>query len=273
MKNEVDLRVVPAEKIYEDAAKLFVSAANEAAQWRGVFRVALSGGSTPKGLYSLLAEDYADRVPWDKVHIYFGDERCVPPDDPESNFKMVHDAMLARINIPEANIHRMKGEIDPEEAAADYERDLIESFGLQPGELPIFDLILLGIGPDGHTASLFPESHAICETKRLVVATYVEKLDSTRLTLTPPVLKSARKVLFLIAGSEKAAALKHVLESDYQPGHYPAQLLRKAEGEVVWLVDKLAMGSQVAAVDALKGAADWEGDLRKMREDRYPGNW
>ena len=222
------------------AASLFFAEATRAIDERGVFRVALSGGSTPRGVFSRLADDPALRSPinWTNVLFFFGDERHVPPDHPDSNYRMAAEAMLDRLPIDRAHVYRMKGE-DPDaaRAAAEYEAALGAAFELKPGELPRFDLLMLGMGPDGHTASLFPGTGALHETRRLVVANHVSQLNTDRITLTAPVLNAAAMVLFLVTGADKAPALKDVLEGPYDPERFPSQLVRPAHGEVLWFVD------------------------------------
>src|SRR5919106_3561589 len=183
------------------AADYFTYLAGEVAARSARFTVALSGGSTPKSVYALLASDgYRERIPWHQVHLFWGDERCMPPDHPESNYRMVRESLLAKIKIPNENVHRMPAEKEPGVAAVEYEAMLKESFHLSTGSLPRFDLILLGIGEDGHTASLFPQSDAVAEVERLVVASRAQQKDLYRLTLTLPVLNHAADVVFLVAG-------------------------------------------------------------------------
>ena len=203
------------------------------------FTWALSGGSTPRGLYRLLASDpYRERLPWLGVHFFWSDERHVPPDHPESNFRMAREAMLDHVPAPPGNVHRIRAEEpDAERAALLYEEELRSFFALSPGEWPRFDLVLLGLGKDGHTASLFPGSAAVRERERLVVAPWVEALQAFRITLTPPVLSHARRALFMVSGAEKAAALRGVLEGERDPDCYPAQAV---EGNRLWLVDRAA---------------------------------
>lgn len=224
------------------AAELFVRLADEAisAPWR--FAVALSGGSTPKALYALLAtEQFRRRVPWSRVHLFWGDERCVPPDHPESNFRMAREVLLDKVPIPAQNIHRMPAEQeDPRLAAAAYEERLRVFFALEAGEVPRFDLILLGMGEDGHTASLFPGTTALTETERLVVSVYVEKLGTHRLTLTVPVINHAAHVVFLITGKSKASVLREVLEGEHRPQRFPSQLMRPVDGTLVFIIDREA---------------------------------
>jgi 6-phosphogluconolactonase len=200
------------------------------------FTVALSGGSTPKHLYSLLASrGYKERIPWNNVHLFWGDERCVPPDHPESNFRMAQEALLSKIEIPAENIHRMRGEGLPQTAAAEYEQELQKFFGLKSGALPRFDLILLGIGEDGHTASLFPGNEALNETNHLVVAPFVAKLNSHRLSLSLPVLNNAANVWFLVTGGSKADAVKKVLSGS---SDLPAARVHPTDGNLTWFITR-----------------------------------
>lgn len=235
----MNVEVYEDRDLYRHAAEMFVNIANKAVNETGFFRVALSGGSTPGTLYSLLGESYADVIRWDRTHIFFGDERCVPPDHPGSNYRMAERLMLSKISIPPANVHRLKGEIEPRKAAEEYTSEIRQVFGIEPGTLPQFDLILLGIGEDGHTASIFPGTDVVGETspERLIAAVYVRQLSAYRLTMTPPVLLHAQKVVFLAVGSAKAEAVHQSLEGPYIPNHYPAQLLRMAEDRVTWLID------------------------------------
>jgi 6-phosphogluconolactonase len=217
------------------AAGEFAARAAEAIEERGRFTVVLAGGSTPKATYDILARDYAGRIDWSKVHVFFGDERSVPPDDDDSNYKMAREALLD--HVPIGSVHRMQGELPPDDAAAAYEEELRGFFG--PDELPKFDLILLGIGGDGHTASLFPETSALEVHDRLVVANPVLKLETTRITLTVPVLNAAHAVYFLVAGEGKADALAHILGGDADPRAYPASLIQPQEGPT-WMLDQQA---------------------------------
>src|SRR5918994_2807823 len=199
-------------ELSRQSAERFSQLALQSVESAGRITVALSGGSTPQHLYSLLASpDYKAQIPWSNVELFWGDERCVPPDHPESNFRMAQEALLSKIKIPSENIHRMRGEQESQAAAAEYEKELQKIFGLNSGALPRFDLILLGIGEDGHTASLFPNSDALNETKHLVVAPFVAKLNSYRLSLTLPVLNNAANVWFLVMGTSKADAVKQAL--------------------------------------------------------------
>ena len=226
----------------EEAARRFAELARAAIDARGRFVVALSGGSTPKVLLGLLAQPpYRDALAWDRIHVVWGDERCVPPDDAQSNYRMAREALLTRVPIPAANIHRMPAENpDHEAAAAEYAATLTALFTLASGELPRFDLIHLGLGTEGHTASLFPGSPALAEATRLVAAPWVEKLDAHRITLTPPVLNAAREVQFLAAGAEKAAIINAILHAPHDPNELPAQIVAPLDGRLVWLLDQAA---------------------------------
>lgn len=215
--------------------------AGAAVRERGCFRLALSGGSTPAGLYRALASpEEAPRLFWPSIELYFGDERCVPPDHPESNFGMVKRTLLDAVPVPPSQVHRIQGELPPPEAAAAYEQELYQCFRLGAGAVPRFDLILLGLGPDGHTASLFPHTSALRVQDRLAVANEVPQLQTTRITLTAPVLNEARTILFLVAGADKAGAAQSVLEGPRDPERFPAQIIRPRDGEVTWLVDRSA---------------------------------
>jgi 6-phosphogluconolactonase len=224
------------QELAEAAARDFATKAQAAIAERGSFTVALAGGSTPEATYEILARDYADELDWSKVHVFFGDERTVPPDHEDSNYRMAQRTLLSHVLV--GSIHRMRGELPPAEAAAAYEEELREFFGASD-EPPSLDLILLGIGEDGHTASLFPETSALEIHDPWVVANPVLKLETTRLTLTAPVINSARAVNFLVAGEGKAEALKQILEEDADPRQYPAKLIQPAVGPV-WMVDRAA---------------------------------
>jgi 6-phosphogluconolactonase len=224
----------------EDAVRL----AGEAVAARGRFTFVLSGGSTPRSLFTLLAdpqESFRDRIAWSAVHVFWGDERCVPPDHPESNYRMARESLLDHVPIPAANVHRIAAENpDAAAAAALYDNELALFFALAERELPRFDLVLLGLGPDGHTASLFPGNAAVHETERRVIAPFVEKFNTHRITLTAPVLNHAAVVIFLVSGAEKAAALAAVVEGARQVDLYPAQIIQPDDGVLVWLVDDAA---------------------------------
>lgn len=236
------MRVLPdAEALFRAAAEEVVAAAQAAVRGRGRFAIALSGGRTPGGLYGLLATDdgFRSQVAWARTHVFWSDERHVPPDHPDSNYGMVREALLDHVPLPTANVHRVRAEEgDATHAAALYEEDLRGFFGVEGADLPRFDLVLLGLGPDGHTASLFPGTAALEETNRLVVATQGPALAADRITLTLPVLNHAACVMFLVSGAEKATAVHTVLE-DRRKSLLPAQRVRPA-GRLVWLLDKAA---------------------------------
>ena len=232
-----------AELLARAAAERFVALAGKATSRSGAFRVALAGGTTPRRLYALLAEDsYSARVPWDGVHFFWGDERCVPPDHEQSNYRMAREELLDRVPVPADQVHRMRGELQPELAASKYEKLLRQQLSPDGSEKTLgrFDLVLLGMGDDGHTASLFPGTPALAETERWVVGQYVEKLEAWRITLTPPLLNAAHHVLFLVEGQGKAARLHEVLEGESHPDQLPAQLVRPTAGELVWMLDRPA---------------------------------
>lgn len=230
------------EELGERASELFIGLAREAVATHGAFRVALSGGSTPQALYGLLArEDKAARVPWAATHVYWSDERCVPPDDAQSNYRLAHEALLRHVPVPEEQVHRLRGEDEPASAAEDYAAELAKDFG---DSQPRFSLILLGMGEDGHTASLFPRSPVLLDAEHAVAAPYVEQLASHRLTLTLKTINAAETVIFLVTGETKAATLLKVLDerAAVEDGSLPARLVRPTAGELIWLVDEAAAG-------------------------------
>jgi len=228
----------------EAAAGEFARVASEAVSTRGRFSVALSGGSTPRALFELLASDaWTARLPWGEIHVFWADERCVPPDHADSNFGMARDFLLSRVPLCGEKVHRMRGEEDPAAAAMDYENELKHELG-PDGAL---DLILLGMGADGHTASLFPGTPALAESARLVVANYVPSLGSWRLTLTLPCLNAARHVVFLVAGADKSESVTRALAGDADPAPLPpAARVRPRSGKLIWLLDGAA-GANVAS--------------------------
>jgi 6-phosphogluconolactonase len=231
-----------ARELNHKAAEQFVVLAGAACAEKGRFAVALSGGSTPKALYALLAsKKYRDRIDWPRVHLFWGDERCVSPDYPESNFRMVQESLLSKVEIPPETIHRMEGEKEPAAAATDYEIELRNFFGSTA--LPRFDLILLGLGEDGHTASLFPGSAAVTEEKRWVATVDVERLETHRLTLTLPVINAAAHVTFLVAGENKASIVKDVLAPGADSSAYPAGRVKPSDGQLTWFITQDAAAS------------------------------
>jgi 6-phosphogluconolactonase len=236
-----ELRVyADREQLSTAAAELFVNIAAEATRARRHFRVALSGGSTPRRVYELLAtESFSRRVDWNSVDIFWGDERYVPKDDRDSNYRMAHEAMLSHVPVTSENIHRVPTEIDPPQLAAEaYESEIRQSFG-ERSSLPQFDLIYLGLGTNGHTASLFPHSQALKETSRLVLADFVAAVNSWRISMSAPLLNCGRTVAFLISGQDKANVLRDVLLGPRDPERLPAQLIAP-EGELLWLTDNAA---------------------------------
>ena len=239
--------VATAADLFHVAAEEFVRVGRAAIGAQGRFTVALSGGSTPRAFYSLLAANYADFA-WNRIFLFFGDERHVPPTDPDSNYRMVNESLLTKIAIPAENVFRVKAENpDAAAAASDYEAQLRRFFeiksgdqpGDRPGEFPRFDLILLGMGPDGHTASLFPDSPALDEQSRLVVANWVAKFNTHRITFTFPVLNRAAEVMFLASGADKADMLRQVLEGKNTPP-FPSQRVQPIDGRLLWMLDEAA---------------------------------
>lgn len=226
------------------AADIFTRIARRsAARHDNRFTVALSGGQTPKSLYRLLSaedEHYRDSIEWHKTNFFWSDERCVAPDLDESNFKTAFDNLLRPLGVSPMNYHRLKGELDPVFAAEEYERLLRLFFNLGEKDFPRFDLILLGMGADGHTASLFPGGEVLAETKKLVAAPFVEKFGAHRLTLTPSVIKNADQIIFLVAGADKAEAFRETVEGEFKPEKFPAQLARFTTGKLLFLADESA---------------------------------
>jgi 6-phosphogluconolactonase len=246
------VRILPdATAIARRTAQKFVEAAAAAVKEKGYFRVALAGGSTPKALYALLVNDPALRaqVPWDKMQVFFGDERHVGPDHPASNFRMVTEAMISKSPLKPAQVTRIKGEYqDANQAAREYELAIRSYFKLADSEFPRFDLVLLGMGSEGHTASLFPGTKALHEKQRIAVSNWVGKLLVERITLTASAINNAAHVIFMVTGADKAPALTAVLERVYEPDQLPAQLIRPANGTLLWLVDTAAGGLLTRAI-------------------------
>lgn len=242
MNSSLEIRTLTTpQELFAAAAEEVVRTANEAVAQRGRFTIALSGGSTPKNLYNLLATNARTALPWDRMFFFWGDERHVPPTDPESNYRMAEETMLSKIPVAAGNVFRIKAENPDAVAVAEaYEQTLRKFFQLEPEQVPTFDLILLGMGPDGHTASLFPGTAALHEKSRLVVANWVDKLKASRITLTLPVLNAARCVTFLVSGTDKATVLRAVLEENVPAEQYPSKLVRPHQGKLIWLVDRAA---------------------------------
>jgi 6-phosphogluconolactonase len=240
LSSPAEIRVLTTpQELFAAAAEEIVRLANQAVAERGRFTIALSGGSTPKSLYNLLATNARTTLPWDRMYFFWSDERHVPPDDPDSNYRMVNEAMLSKVPVPPGNVFRVPTE-NPDAAAAarEYESTLRKFFGFEPGQFPQFDLILLGMGPDGHTASLFPGTAGLQEKSRLVIANWVEKLKTHRLTFTLPVLNAARSVAFLVSGTDKASVLRSVLEEKVPGEQYPAKLVQPTDGKLTWFLDR-----------------------------------
>ena len=239
MSSPVEIRVLTTpQELFAVAAEEVVRLANQAVAERGRFTIALSGGSTPKSLYNLLATNARTTLPWDRMYFFWSDERHVPATDPDSNYRMASEAMLSKVPVPAGNVFRVPTE-NPD-AAEEYESTLRKFFQLGPGQFPQFDLILLGMGPDGHTASLFPGTAGLQEKTRLVIANWVEKLKTHRLTFTFPVLNAARSVAFLVSGTDKAPVLRAVLEEKVPGEQYPAKLVQPTDGKLIWFLDRAA---------------------------------
>jgi 6-phosphogluconolactonase len=227
------------EEISHKAAEVFTNFSRSCIASQQKFSAAISGGSTPRRLYTLLSSDqYRNEVHWPSVHFFWTDERCVPKEYKESNFKTAFDALLSKIPIRDENIHRIRGEEDPDKGARDYEEDVETFFGMSGW--PIFDLILLGLGEDGHTASLFPGSNLLKERIRLAAPVYLEKPNWNRITLTLPVLNNATQILFLVAGHSKADVVYEILGNGRKKEKYPAGLISPVHGSITWLIDQEA---------------------------------
>jgi 6-phosphogluconolactonase len=232
-----------AQALARRAAQYLAEMVQEAVDARGQARIAISGGSTPKAAFQLLADPHQRwraAMPWEQLDLYWVDERCVPPEDPESNYRMTKEALLSHVPLPCSQVHRMEGELEPEVAAARYESELRNSFRLEGAESPRFDLVALGMGDDGHTASLFPHTAAIHEMGRLVTANHVPQKDTWRITLTWPVINHASSVFFLIAGEDKAERVREVFMGPRDPERLPSQLIWPASGILTLFLDKAA---------------------------------
>jgi 6-phosphogluconolactonase len=221
------------------AAEFFVEHAAQSIAERDQFLVALNGGNTPNRLFQLLATDFRENVDWRKVHVFWGDERCVPPDDPGSSYGQARRALLSHVPIPDANIYRIKGELDPVEASKDYSL-LLQEFIPAPRKRPRLDLVFLGMGEDGHTASLFPGSPVNVSEPTVPVTAHYQDRPANRVTLTPVVFNSARLAVFMATGEKKAQTFAEVLSDRYNPELYPAQRIHPEDGKLIWLVDEAA---------------------------------
>lgn len=227
------------EAVAREGARRFALHAAAAIQQHGRFAVALSGGSTPKRMYEILAQEFRDSIDWEYVHFFWGDERFVPFTNAASNYHMTDVALLSALELQNGNVHRVHTELEnADAAAAAYERDIVSFFGLAAGEFPKFDLILLGLGTNGHTASLFPHSKSLHESSRIVVSDYVDEVKQSRITLTAPAINSARDILFLANGSEKATVVKEILFGTPDTERLPAQLIHPVPGSTTWLLDR-----------------------------------
>jgi 6-phosphogluconolactonase len=231
------------DELSQAAAEYLIELARKAIQDHGIFSVALSGGSTPAPVYRALGSiENRDRLEWERIHLFWGDERCVPPDHPNSNYRMVKEQLLQSVSIPEENIHRVPGEMEVRMAAFTYEEVLRNFF---VGEWPRFDLVLLGMGEDGHTASLFPNSAGLNEEQRWFIANYAPERDSWRLSLTKNAINAARHIIVMVAGQTKADMLYDVFEGEHAPYLKPIQFVEPVDGEMVWLVDHAAAGKLI----------------------------
>jgi 6-phosphogluconolactonase len=230
-----------AQALYNHAAEEIAHFAGEAICIHGEFKIALSGGSTPAAVYALLASKFQLSVDWKEVQFFWGDERCVPPSDKLSNYAMADRTMLSKLGLRPSQVHRMQGELEPEAAARAYEEDLKRSFEVGDDELPRFHLIMLGLGDNRHTLSLFPgHEDAIREAKRMVVAVEVEAEPPRRITFTPPLANNAERLMFVASGAAKAEAVRDVIEGPRNPVRFPAQIVDPHDGELIWLLDKAA---------------------------------
>ncbi len=250
----VTYQVYPsAEEMALASARLFAARVEQAVAARRIARMAISGGSTPKATFKILADPahpFLATVPWAKLQLYWVDERCVGPNDPDSNFGMTRDLLLSKTPIPAENVFRMEGELDPEQAASRYESVLRNSMKLEGAESPAFDLLTLGMGPDGHTASLFPHTPALDEMGRLVVANHVAQKETWRITLTWPVINQAGEVAFEVEGAGKAEILAEVLTGPRDPERLPSQLIRPASGKLLFLLDEAAAAELPVPTDS-----------------------
>ncbi|MEP7137750.1 MAG: 6-phosphogluconolactonase [Chloroflexota bacterium] len=233
-----DIRIFQnTELLSRHAAEIFIEQAAHAMIARNHFLVALNGGGTPIRLFQLLATEYSDKVDWSKTHIFWGDERCVPPDDPGSSYGQARDLLLSHVPLPDANIHRVQTDLEPAEASSDYALTL-SRFASPPLDVPRFDLVYLGMGEDGHTASLFPGSPVDVTESTLPVTAHYQDRPANRVTLTQLVFNQAYMVVFMATGEKKAVTLAEVLSDKYNPELYPAQRIEPKEGELIWLVDE-----------------------------------
>ena len=253
-----DLRIYSLpDELFHGAAEDFVQLAKDAVAAKGSFTVALSGGSTPRGMHSLLATQFAAAVPWKKVFFFWSDERHVPPDHPDSNYRMAYETLLSKVPVDPGKVFRMHGEHpDANAAAIEYEQTITAAFGTQDREIPRYDLIFLGLGPDGHTASLFPRTAALREHSRLVVANRVEKLKTDRITFTLPLINNAANVIFLVSGKDKTSAVQSVFDPETAGQDFPAKLVNPPHGRLTWMLteDAAAPISERVAADNVRNS-------------------
>ncbi|HKY52736.1 MAG TPA: 6-phosphogluconolactonase [Anaerolineales bacterium] len=250
MKHQIRIFRDP-ERLSHNAAKLFVDQAAQSITERGQFLVTLNGGSTPTRLFQLLGTDYRDKVDWSKLHVFWGDERCVPPEDPESSYGQAREALLSHVPIPDSNIHRIKGELGPVEGSKEYSL-ILKNFASPPLDRPRFDLVYLGMGEDGHTASLFPGSPINVSEPTMPVTAHYQDRPANRVTLTPVVFNDAHTVAFMATGEKKAITLAEVLSDRYNPEQYPAQRIDPKDGKLIWLVDEAAASKLPRRIKGLK---------------------
>ena len=239
------------ERLSRHAANLFIEESNKSIRERNRFLVALNGGGTPTRLFQLLASEYRDQVEWSKVHVFWGDERCVPPDDAGSNFHQADELLLSKAAIPESNIHRVLGELDPGTAAKKY-AEMLKSFADSNLDFPRFDLVYLGMGEDGHTASLFPNSPVKVNEPVIAVTANYQDRPANRVTMTQLVFNQARMVVFMATGEKKATTLEHALSERYNPELYPAQRIDLKDGKLIWLVDESTASKLPKKIKGLK---------------------
>jgi len=240
-KPKSDIRIFDTpESLSRAATKLFIETSAQAIRQRGRFLVTLSGGNTPTELYKLLAQSpYKEQIDWPRIHVFWGDERCVPIEDSENSYRQAYDALLSHVPIPAENIHRIESDFEPAEVAKDYAL-VLKQFAAPSLDWPRLDLVLLGMGEDGHSASLFPGSEVKVSKPTMAVTAQYQNRPANRVTLTPLVFNSAHRIIFLVSGESKARTLANVLYGGYDPEQLPAQRIRPVEGEVIWMVDKLA---------------------------------
>ena len=235
------VRLGDLEALSQEAARRWLAIAQKAVAERGKFSIAISGGNTPRRLFQIMASSpYKDQAPWAQTHVFWADERRVPPNDPQSNYLMACETLLNFVPVPATQVNRMLGEGLLSDATADYENKLRRYFDLGARDWPRFDLVLLGLGPDGHTASIFPGTRAVSDLTHMVLVYEVPQMHSERVTLTRRVFNNSRSVIFLVSGSDKAKPLAETLEGPALPSTYPAQVIQPTDGQVVWLVDKAA---------------------------------